>query len=78
MARPVARWLLPVPGSPTSKDWLGAFEIAAFGQGADAGGRDVRRLCEVEIFKRLDPGQVRILNAQFDRPPFAVLDFGLE
>jgi hypothetical protein len=33
-------------GVTDQQDRLGAFEIAAFGQGADAGSRDVRRLRE--------------------------------
>ncbi len=65
-------------GIADQEHWLGAFEVAAFGQGTDTGRRDVRRLCEVELFERLDPGQMRLLHAQFDRPPFAVLDLGLQ
>jgi hypothetical protein len=46
------------------QDRLGAFEKAAFSQGADAGGREVRRLSEIELFERLDPWQVRFLDPQ--------------
>lgn len=60
------------------QDRLGAFEVAAFGQSADAGGQDVWRLREVEVFERLDPGQVRFLHAQFDRMPFPILHLGLK
>src|SRR6202035_4183927 len=49
-----------------------------FGQGADAGGRDVWRLREVELLQRLDPGQVRFLHAQFDGAPFPILDLRLK
>jgi hypothetical protein len=49
-------------GVADQQDRLGAFEIAAFGQGADAGSRDMRRLSEVELFERLDPWQVRFLQ----------------
>ncbi len=65
-------------GVTDQQDWLGAFEIAAFGQGADAGGRDVRRLSEVELFERLDPGQVRFLHPQLDRAAFAVFHLRLK
>lgn len=65
-------------GIADQQDRLGAFEIAALGQGADAGRRDVRRLREVELFQRLDPGQPRLLYPQLNRPPFPVFDFGLE
>jgi len=48
---------LACAGISNQQDRLGAFEVAAFGQSADAGGGDVRRLSEVELLKRLDPGQ---------------------
>ena len=54
----------------TLETGLGAFEITAFGQGADASRRDMRRLREVELIERLDPGQVRLLHAQFDGASF--------
>jgi hypothetical protein len=38
----------------------------------------VRRLREVELLQRLHPRQVCILEAQFDRTPFAVFDLGLK
>ena len=65
-------------GIADQQDRLGTFEVPAFGEAADASGRDVRRLGEVELFQRLDPGQMRLMHAQFDGPPFAVFDFGLE
>ena len=49
-------------GISDQKDRLGTFEIAAFGQGPDAGGRDMRRLDEVELFERLDSWQVSFLQ----------------
>jgi hypothetical protein len=60
------------------KHGFGAFQIAAFGQGSEARGRDVGRLRKVEFLQRLHPGQVRILEPQFDRAPFALFDLGLE
>jgi hypothetical protein len=65
-------------GISNQQDRLGTFEIAAFGQGADAGGGDVRRLSEVELFERLDPGQVRLLHPQLDRASFPVFHLRLE
>ena len=62
----------------TQQNLFGAFEVAAFGEGSDAGGRDVRRLGEVELFQRLDPGQVCFVHAQFDESPFPLVDHGLE
>jgi hypothetical protein len=38
----------------------------------------VGRLRKVELLQRLHPGQVRILEPQFDRAPFALLDLGLK
>jgi hypothetical protein len=68
----------PVAGFTDQKHWLGALEIAAFGQGADARCRDVRRLREIKLFQRLHPRQVCILKAQFDGAPFTILDLALE
>jgi len=65
-------------GFTDEKHRLSAFEIATFRQDAYVRGRDVRRLREVELLQRLDPRQVRVLEAQLDRAPFAVFDFGLE
>ena len=65
-----------MPGSPTSR--TGAFEIAAFGQSADAGGWDMRRLSEVELFERLDPGQMRFLHPQLDGASFAIFHLRLK
>src|ERR1019366_2658918 len=33
---------------------------------------------KVEVLKRLHPGQMRILDSQFNRAPFALFDFSLE
>ena len=55
------------------QDRFGAFEITAFGQGTKPRSRDIRRLREVELIERLDPGQVRLLHAHFDGAPFAVV-----
>jgi hypothetical protein len=38
----------------------------------------VRRLSEVELFERLDPGQVRFLYPQLDGASFPVFHLGLE
>ena len=59
------------------QDRLGTFEISSFGQGADAGGGDVRRLSEVELLKRLDPGQVRFLHPQLDAASFPIFHLRL-
>ena len=68
----------PSAGFTDQKYWLGALEIAAFGQGADARCRDVRRLREIELLQRLHPRQMCILKAQFDGAPFTILDLALE
>jgi hypothetical protein len=47
---------------PHRKHWFGPFQIASFGQGSIARRRDVRRPRKVELFKRLHPEQVRILD----------------
>src|ERR1019366_6438444 len=60
------------------KHWFRALQVAAFGQGSDTRGRDVWCLRKVELLQRLHPGQVRILEPQFDRAPFALLDLGLK
>lgn len=63
-------------GIADQQDRLATFKVAALGQSADTVCRDVRRLREVELFQRLDPGQVCFVHAQFDGPSFAVFYFG--
>jgi hypothetical protein len=38
----------------------------------------VGRLSKVELLKRLHPGQVRILDSQFNRTPFTLFNLSLE
>src|ERR1039458_7436515 len=69
---------LACAGVTNQQDGLGTFEIAALGQGADAGGGDVWRLSEIELFERLDPGQVRLLHPQLDAASFPIFHLRLE
>jgi hypothetical protein len=78
MARPVDEMTLAGAGVADQKDRFDPFEIAAFGQGADASCRNVRRLGEVELFEHLHPGQVRFLDVQLDGALFPILYRGLE
>jgi hypothetical protein len=44
-------------------------QTASFGQSANARGRDLRRLREVELLQSLDTRQMRIFGGQIDVPP---------
>lgn len=57
---------------------VGAFKISAFGQCAHAGGRDARRLSEVELLERLDPGQVRLLHPLLDAASLPIFHLSLK
>jgi hypothetical protein len=37
----------------------------------------VGRLSKIELLKRLHPGQVRILDSQFNRAPFTLFNLSL-
>ena len=54
IARPVSRWLFPVPGFTDQRRRFGTRQIASFGLSADARSRDMRRLREVELLQRLE------------------------
>ncbi len=48
-----------------------AFDVAAFGQFANTGRRDLRCLRKIELFERLHARQLRISNAVIDGVPVA-------
>ena len=77
-AKPVSRWVFPVPLSPIKMTGSALANIAAFGELVNLLRRDLGTLREVELLQGLHPGQMRLAYAPLHQPLFAVLEFRLQ